>query len=39
MAPIDKVLTLCSECRKEITVKASYADRNKKFKCEKCRGA
>jgi predicted RNA-binding Zn-ribbon protein involved in translation (DUF1610 family) len=37
MAALDKVLTLCASCRKEITVKASYADRNKKFKCNDCK--
>ncbi len=32
----NKVLTLCSDCKQEITVKANYENRNKKFKCEKC---
>lgn len=36
MEKFDKVLTLCSECKKNITVKSSYEDRNKKYKCDEC---
>jgi transposase-like protein len=31
------VLTLCSECKNEIIVKASYEDRNKNFYCKECK--
>ena len=33
----DKVLTLCDKCRKEITVKSTYEDRNNKYHCEECK--
>lgn len=32
----DKVLTLCMYCKKIVTVKASYEDRNKEYLCKEC---
>lgn len=32
----DKVLTICSKCKKHITVKCDYKDRNKEYTCKEC---
>lgn len=32
----NKVLTLCSLCKKEITVKSKYENRNKQYLCKEC---
>lgn len=32
----NNVLTLCSNCKKRITVQSTYKDRNKKYKCDDC---
>lgn len=34
----NKVLTLCSKRKGEMTVLAKYEDKNKKFTCDKCKG-
>jgi uncharacterized protein RhaS with RHS repeats len=34
----NKVATLCSKCKQEMTVWANYEDRNKKFTCDECNG-
>lgn len=33
----NKVLTVCKNCKKTITIQATYAERNNKFVCESCK--
>lgn len=32
----DKVLTICSKCKKHITVECDYKNRNKEYTCKEC---
>lgn len=33
----NQVLTVCHECKKEITVAASYEERNFNYYCDECK--